>query len=294
MPHVGLGVADGKGLQAMITFKEKTVTAVVLMVIAAIIVALSGCQNRSALGHIFESDVNADAQIYESGANAEAQINKLSTLYINRDMAVAQDLADMVDIAAYIVVGRYSRFDPTWNAANKMPEEDTERYTESRLYRFVVDEVLKGELADEDISVSLMYSTRRISIESDAKWDETGRITKEATVTNEVSFFVHEPLYIEPVPDTVYILFLYGTKDLDVYCPALEPASIIISPDGNASLLSNLIGMTDAYFEEVVQIDESRSVTVYTSAVSIEDWVSGQTFDSVRAQILARVALILE
>ena len=224
--------------------------------------------------------------------NNENTIGKRPDIIMGYDIAVATDLSQMIEKSAFIVIGKYKAFSSSWNMARNpddISQEDSENYTEGLLYTFIIDEVLKGELNERDILVNHRYSEIVSVLESDAVTDDRGVIVKEATIENVVSFTLHDPLYISPVLDAPYILFLDRDANSGYFHGPIEPFSIRITSDNNAVLESNLID-SEGYFEETISVGDAQSFSVYISkGVAIEDNISTMSPEDIVQQIISEV-----
>jgi len=210
-----------------------------------------------------------------------------TTMYLGYDYPVAAELSEMIQASEVIVVGRYGELASTWNMArnpNNMKEEDPDNYTEGRLYRFTVKDVLKGELENLEILVNHRYAERHTFIESNAEVNQAGEITKQATKSEKVSFAVQDPLYIEPEIDDTYILFLKRDSVFENYYGAIEPFSIQVLADHSVRLQSNLINNAGG-FEETIVAENGQRINVHLNGVFLEDKVSGCSFESIIEQI---------
>lgn len=227
------------------------------------------------------------ASLYHNSVtdNAIAEITAISMSY---DYPVATNLSQMTDEADLIVIGKYVGLDSIWNMArdpDNVKNEDSENYVEGQLYSFVIDDVLKGDTVTDTILVNHRYSETVKSIESNAKINEEGIIVKAATKSNEITLKVLDPLFIEPDLNSTYILFLLKDQDFGNYYGAIEPFVIKIT-DEIAVLQSNLIDKADN-FVQPIDIDGSRTVEVIIDGVSIDDTISGKSFEDIKKAIIS-------
>lgn len=189
------------------------------------------------------------------------------------DYSVALSLEEMLEEADYVVAGSYKEFDSSWNMARD-PEnvrlEDAEYDIEGHLYRFEVEEVLKGDMAEGDILVNHKYSS--VFPVRSAKTNEEGEVE------------VRNPLYIEPELGGRYLLFLSYNADFDHYYGLVEPFSVKCMEDGTAKLQSNLIGQTEAFTQDGLFNNEER-IQIRVEAMTIEDTISGQSLEELYREI---------
>ncbi len=237
-----------------------------------IISCLSVCLACCALFYIFYTP---------NTSKGNREIQRISSVYIHSDYPTAASIDAMEAASEYIVVGQYTAYDSSWNMARNplTPEvEDTDHYTEGRLYRFQVDRVLRGELESDEILINLRYSETVTAVESNAVVDHDGRIVKAATQENTLSFVAHDPLFIEPELGVTYILFLSKNAETGHFYSAVEPFSIKDN-QGMAVLQSNLIDHDD--FTEQVSIDSQRVIEVKHDSVRIENFIGKATFGEI-------------
>ena len=214
----------------------------------------------------------------------ELPINKVSEIYTSYDYPVAMSLSEMSDSAELVVVGKYTGMDSTWNMArnpDNVAEEDEENYTEGRLYNFSISELWKGKVDTDSILVNHRYLQVVNEVETNAVVDRSGVIRKEATKENKLALTIHDPLFIEPVIDETYVLFLRKDQDMGNYYGAMEPFSIKIS-NGVAELQSNLIGQSGVSQEDI-SVDGGRTVKANVEmGTSIADTISGMNLDDIK------------
>ncbi len=163
--------------------------AVCLILILSLLLAVSGCK----------STVN----------NASSTPSS-----VNVDYPIAYDINNIIDNSSNIVRGHFTKYVDSWNMArnpDNLKEEDTNVRIEGRLYEFVIEKELKGNLSKKDIiTVNLPYS-------HDGIIDE---------------------LYMEPMLDEKVILFLKYDVNFDFYYPAIEPFQFI-EKDNELKVKSN-------------------------------------------------------
>lgn len=190
-------------------------------------------------------------------------------LAISQDRVIVEGINEMVERATWVVSGKYTAFESTWNIsrnpnAPQKPSED--RYTEGRLYRFVVENVYVGELNESEILISHRYSQRKTL----PLLDKNGNISKTPT-----TFTVADPLYQEPILGEEYVLFLTKGKTGYYQSPA-HPFQIHIEKNGIARLCSPLVTHEGAFLQTVDA--EGRQIVVSVSAGSkITDTITGLT-----------------
>ena len=237
-----------------------------------------------------------------TGNGAERPITPVTDAMMLYDIDIADSLSRMTEAAQVIVVGRYTEYDSPWDMSvspHGSAATDGSYASEGRLFRFDVEATLKGSVSGTSILVSHMYSIPFSVTESNAVVDESGIIRQEATLSNEYSFSVRWPLYIEPEMRATYILFLRhhtrnsATSGLLSYYEGIIPSSIMAAPGSIAQLQSNLIGMPPEGFIEQLEVpgqDRTISLAIRVGpSQGLEDTTSGETFESIIGQILSRV-----
>ena len=219
-------------------------------------------------------------------------IQTIDHLSISRDFPVTDDLPEIANSAELIVVGAYAGFDSSWNMARKhdsILEEDARDYVEGRLYSFRIDETIKGTPAASTILVNHRFAERLSFIESNAIVDERGIIVVEATEHNEITFTLHDYLYIEPEIGAKYLLFL--TKDMHFgnYYGSIEPFSMKI--DNDFVYVQSNIFYSDGPAIQTVTVDNStRTISVgQGSFLQLTDLISGRSLGSVIEEIILSI-----
>lgn len=212
-----------------------------------------------------------------------------------KDFAMAGSVTSMAEQSTYIVLGTYTELDSKWNMMrdpNDPTKEASENYVEGHLYKFSVEEVLKGSLSESEILVNLEYSETFTFTESDKK-TENGVITQEATWSVDHKVNIINDLYVAPEIGTRYILFL--DKDM-YYYGSCEPFMIKLNGD-TAELCSNIFVDKEASEDNVSNLISTsynvngREIIVYSSLITAPDFVSGASVDSIMDEIHASVLL---
>ena len=109
---------------------------------------------------------------------------------------------DAADQAELIVTGHFEEMEHTWNMARDLEDpskESSSSYVEGRVYRFMIDEIFKGESISAEILVNQRYSD-----------DYSGK--------TELDEF-----YIEPQADQKYLLFLTYDEMFKHYYGSFDP-----------------------------------------------------------------------
>lgn len=198
-------------------------------------------------------------------------------LYISYDRAIAEGLDEMVSNADWIVLGRYTAFDSTWNMSrdpNDPSKPSDDQYTEGRIYRFQVEHIYKGELAKTEILVSHRYSqTKEMRL-----LDSQGTLT-----TQPVSFVLMEPLYQEPVIGDEYVLFLTQGYTGYYQSPA-HPFQIRIDNNAVAHLCSPLTAGNDTFFQ-TVNANGRQMIVSIDAGTAINDWITGMSKEALLHQL---------
>lgn len=247
----------------------------VTCVLAAMCVSLTSCSHNSGTVSSVES-LPEPAQ-------------SITKIYQSYDYPVATNLEGMISNADYVVVGKYTGFDSTWNMSrnpNNPAEADDDNYTEGRLYCFEIEEVLLGEIEEEEILVNQKYSNTVSITESNAVLNQAGEIIQPATESQTFDVVVHYPLYIEPELNTTYVLFLHKNTSADNYYGACEPFIVQVNSNETVELKSNLIGQQTS-FNEVAYSEEGNMVECVTEmGEPLLDTISGDSFEDFRLAVL--------
>lgn len=201
-----------------------------------------------------------------------------------KDYPMADTVESMTKQSTYVVVGEFTELDSKWNMMRDInnPElESNDNYAEGHLYRFKVDDVLKGTLEKTEILVNQEYSEIVTYTESD-RVIENGIVKKEATWSKDYQIEVKNERYFEPEIGTKYMLFLdKGTY----YYGACEPFVINISTE-TPYICSNSINRdsddTDNF--ETVIVD-GREILIISSRVYVDDFVAGMSTGDIFAVV---------
>lgn len=212
-----------------------------------------------------------------------------------KDYAIAGSVTSMAEQSTYIVVGTYTALDSKWNMMRNPDDptkEASEDYSEGHLYKFSVEEVLKGSLSESEILVNHEYSETFTFTESNQKV-ENGVITQEATWSVDHKVNIISDLYIAPEIGSSYILFL--DKDM-YYYGSCEPFMIKLNGD-TAELCSNIFVDEEASADNSSNLIstaynvDGREIIVYSSLIIAHDFVGGASADSIMDEIHASVLL---
>ena len=166
------------------------------------------------------------------------------TLSAHSDYPMTEDLHVMADTADCIVVGAFEAFLDTWNMSRDVENPQlpsSQYYIEGELYRFQVDAVLKGEIAESAIQINLPHSERITGEIDNAVQDDMGNVIQAATEFDPYRFDAVYAYYIQPVLGETVILFLDHSPTFDCYYPAIEPYVIVLGPEGDLTLKSNFL-----------------------------------------------------
>ena len=156
------------------------------------------------------------------------------------DYDVSSNLKEMIEKSDTIVLGRARESAGTWNMSRDLEDPSKESdtyYTEGRLLLFEIDEVLKGSVSENTITVTQRYS------------DNYSGSTKL------------DPLYIPLEEGSTYILFLEYSEQFDLYYGGAEPY-IISCQDGRLSILTRLTEILKDYEMPVIpqSMEELKSI----------------------------------
>ena len=169
------------------------------------------------------------------------------------DVNMGSDISDLANKSTFVVLG-------------KAEVSYTMGY--SRDFSFVIEEVLKGDIESERITVSNSY----LSIENIDDYYYGNALFKN-------------PLYVEAEEGGTYLLFLSKKSEmgLSFYTPAVEPYMVKIE-NGMAALVLPEI-LTKGYNTQKVVTDTNKVVQYTYSLIVYEDTISGMSLDEIKAQI---------
>ena len=194
------------------------------------------------------------------------------------DYPVTSELNQMIETADYVVIGEYGEFIGKWNSSRDnfdINKESSEFYTEGWKYKFKISEVLKGNIADDEIIVNHTYARKHTYVESNAIINEIGEIVEPATEYETITVNNPNPLFIEPEKEQTYILFLCHEDFFDTYYGAIEPFILKIENE-KVILMSNLIDRTDRF--ELTEIASNGDIVQFNVNMEmINDTITGLT-----------------
>lgn len=169
------------------------------------------------------------------------------------DVNMGADIKDLANKSTYVVLG-------------KAEVSYTMGY--SRDFSFVIEEVLKGDIESERITVSNSY----LSIENIDDYYYGNALFKN-------------PLYVEAEEGETYLLFLSkkSERGLSFYTPAVEPYMVKIE-NGMAALVLPEI-LTKGYNIQKAVTDTNKVVQYTYHLLAYNDTISGMSLDEIKAQI---------
>ena len=172
----------------------------------------------------------------------------------------------MVQMADFVIAGQYVEEMESYNK-NRNPEDPTKEAVGSQhigqIYRFCVQEVLKGEGMEESIEISIPYSTTR-SYRSKA-----------------ADYTYVDPRFMEPELETEYLLFLNYSENSGHYYGAGEPSAIKKGEDSSAELQSNLLERDVPFFLQGTVAGSDQKIAVTIDAGSVENFTENMTFEQI-------------
>lgn len=201
------------------------------------------------------------------GARSSAEPTEMiGSIYISMDIPTANSVADMVQMADVVIVGQYVEEMESYNK-NRDPKDPTKEAIGSqhigRIYRFCVHEVLKGEVMEESIEISIPYSTTR------------------SYRAKAVDYTYVDPRFMEPELDTEYLLFLNYSENSGHYYGAGEPSAIKKGEDSSAELQSNLLERDIPFSLQGTVVDSDQKIAVTIDAGSIQNFTENMTFEQI-------------
>ena len=197
----------------------------------------------------------------ERPAVAEAPLaDGVYTITGQGDYAVYENLQQMAAAPEVVVMGyfEWGRAE-SWNMSRDLEDptkESQDLYVEGVLYDFHVLHVLKGELAEEQITVNFPYRKEIKGEITNAQINARGEIVQEATETDPYAFMVPYEYYVNPFlynEDRFSVLFLSYNADFDLYFPVGVPYMATVDRTGQVRLRTDLIVPTDEKREEMAQ-----------------------------------------
>jgi len=146
-------------------------------------------------------------------------------LTISPDYAVAQDISEMVEKAEIIAIGTFQEYQFSYNA-ERDPKHHNEpsknSYSETKVYSFSIEQLLKGDVREPSILVSIPFSKELTGLK-----DEQG---------NELRFRIPNTAHVQPTLFKKYILFLRKNERTGMYQAPFTPYMIEIKHDNKVVL----------------------------------------------------------
>ena len=213
-------------------------------------------------------------------------LNTVKSISLNFDYSLSSDISQMSKASDYIVIGKYVELEKVWNMRrdiNDIKKESTTDYVEGKLYKFTISDVVKGSITERNILVNHRHLEKIVYENTDAIINTEGIIIKPATVIEEVTVNVQDPLYIEPQIGGSYMLFLSKDNNFGNYYGATEPFMIKIEND-KAVLQSNLINK-EGDFVTTARASNGDNIQINVGGMKLEDTITGMTLDELKAVI---------
>ena len=185
------------------------------------------------------------------------------TRSVYADYSIYDNVNDLVKDSAYVVEGQYTDFLSVWNIERMYTDptkEDPNAYSEGRKYSFSVSRVLKGENLPKEIEITKTYSTQSTYCADDGE---------------EIIFQMPAQHYVEPQIGETYLLFLYYSRENDVYYTIGEAGEIRRTADGLSEICSNLLN-PPADLPEILTAYAEGESTIYRISFSREKMDSRQ------------------
>jgi hypothetical protein len=182
--------------------------------------------------------------------------HKESQVNMHMDLALENNLNDMIKQAPLVVMGTYQNAAGTINGARdpKDPSKPAKCiYNEVKLFNFKVDKVLKGDLDQDIIKVGQSHTLQLDHL----------RENENIHITN--------PLYIEPEMEKTYILFLKKSPYADFYSFPFVPNSIQLNDQGKALLQipsNHLLNQTVSQGDQTIHVSIDGFPTDYKDTVT--------------------------
>lgn len=200
----------------------------------------------------------------------------------------------MYDLSDCVVIGHYGDFLYDYNMSRNPSDpsqESTEDYAGGRMYTFHVEQVLKGEIEQESISVSLAYQERYRGEITNVVTDERGNVIKEPTKRDPYEIYAIRDTYMEPDPEERLMLFLCYEPFMDSYFAANEPFTIVIGEDEALQLKSNLLlpqEEREALATQSFQSKKGRTILYQSNSLlydSLTDEISGRSLSELLEEL---------
>jgi hypothetical protein len=185
---------------------------------------------------------------------------EIATISTSNDYSLANDLKEMTSRADVIVLGSYQGYLYSENGDRDMDDpskESSDSYSETKVYAFEVDEVLKGDVP-KNIKVNLHYS-----------WTEDDLRDEEE---NPIKLTIKSQIFVEPKLSNKYVLFLNKAEFTDGYVSASLPFEIRIDEQNKA-----ILHLGAGENETIVQDENGKKYRIVQESIDLyEDKITGK------------------
>lgn len=142
-----------------------------------------------------------------------------------------------------------------------LSKEDPDHYSETHVYSFQIDEVLKGEILHPSIQINKAYQIKMN--------DRNG---------NE--FLVKEPYYYKPDPKKKYLLFLVKAPD-NTYSAGFINYEISF----DSTVIATLSKPDQNLKEQPVQVGD-KTLSFHQEVAEAPDDITGKSFSDIKSEIV--------
>lgn len=200
--------------------------------------------------------------------------NQLLRVGLSNDYVLVDTLEEANDSAKYIIKGQFKSYENEWNMHRDdhdiLKEHPYEKIT-GRIYSFHIDDVLKGDINEQNVSVNFMYSTRLF-------FNSEGLLHGKDIVNSKNVEYIdyREKTYVEPELNKDYILYLNYDEDFSLYYAAFQPYMIKIEQN-HLSIQSQLM-VSDVIDVNTYQT-KSRKIEVREEFEKVNDFVKDITLE---------------
>ncbi|MBQ6808425.1 MAG: hypothetical protein IJP07_04605 [Firmicutes bacterium] len=194
--------------------------------------------------------------------------------------------ADMYARSPIVLLGHFEREVDLWNLEQDSSKPTEKHYTDTRIYRFRTQEVLKGTDIPEGLSVNFSYSHKSKGTLTNRIVNELGQVIQEATEEYPYKITVIRDYFIEPPLKQTILLFLRLSEYNNSYYAAGHPAMIALPADGRPELLSRMLPTEENPTAEpqpqIFQIEGGKTIYYYDSGLNperVRNYLEGMELD---------------
>jgi len=227
---------------------------------------------------------------YSGVLDNQSQEERVHIITSRGEFLPISDLDIIIEQAEVVVIGSFTKFVTSFNSDRRIDDStlpSSGRHSEGRVYSFQVDEVLKGDISQNEISPNVINIIRlhfeRMQGYLDNAVIDGGWVIEPPTEFDPYSIDVIYHSWMESVMGETVMLFLRFTDTAHyvegigpTYASWNEPWKVAFDPNGVAELRSNLLIPFEERQPQVFYSEGGQRIEHWWSGVDvIEDTISG-------------------